>query len=88
MKSKSVFLIWRSGRLADANGGIAGFKDIPRGQGCRQFEKRKRRGEIRFKEFRARSPRTRDRVFVRAGHMTGVGGLFKAAMSLIPRNDE
>jgi hypothetical protein len=65
-----------------------GFKDIPRGQGCRQFEKRKRRGEIRFKEFRARSPQTRDRVFVRAAHMTGVDGHFKAGIPLIPPNDE
>src|SRR6185437_5678607 len=29
------------------------------------LEERKRRGEIRFQEFRARSPQTRDRVFIR-----------------------
>jgi hypothetical protein len=28
------------------------------------LEKRRRRGEIRFNEFRARSPQTRDRVFL------------------------
>jgi hypothetical protein len=26
--------------------------------------------------------------FIRAGHMTGVDGLFKAGISLIPPNDE
>ena len=62
MKSKRLFLRKAKRPVAVANGAIAGFKDIPRDQGCRSIEKRKRRGEIRFKEFRARSPQTRDRV--------------------------
>src|SRR5665213_1895859 len=46
VKESLFYIAKRPVRLA--NGGIAGFKDIPRGQGCRQVEKRKRRGEIRF----------------------------------------
>ena len=64
MKSKSLFLIWRNGRAAIAAGGIAGFLKTSRvARVVGYIEKRKRRGEIRFNEFRARSPQTRDRVF-------------------------
>src|SRR6185437_3575274 len=45
-------------------GGIAGFFKTSRVARVVGYqEKRKRRGEIRFKELRARSPQTRDRVF-------------------------
>src|SRR5262245_4612643 len=63
MKSKSLFLMWRSGRSRLCERRNRGFKDIPRGQGCRQVQNSDGRGEIRFKELRARSPQTRDRVF-------------------------
>jgi hypothetical protein len=56
MKSKILFLIWRNGPRADARGGIAGLKDIPRCQGCRDVQISDGRGEIRLNELRARSP--------------------------------
>ena len=64
MKSMSLFLYGEPAvlRLQAAESRV--LQDIPRGQGCRLLEKRRRRGEIRFNELRARSPQTRDRVFL------------------------
>jgi hypothetical protein len=41
-----------------------------------------------FNELRARSPQTRDRVFIRTGYMTAGDVLFKTQLLLIPLNDE
>ena len=55
-----------------------GFKDIPRGQGCRQVQKSNGGAKFVLKSFvhAARKPETGS--FIRTGHMTAGNVLFKA----------
>src|SRR3989304_5152138 len=89
MKSKSLFLIWRSGRLADAGGGIAGFQRHPAWPGLSSVW-RNGGGGAKFvsKSFVHAARKPEIGSFIRAAHMTGGDGLFKAGIPLSSPNDE
>lgn len=79
----------RNGRGAVAAGGIAGLEDIPRDQVCRWFQETEEAGRNSLSGsfvHAARKPEIGS--FIRAAHMTGRDGLFKAAYAAIGRNDE
>src|SRR5215470_13712395 len=64
MKSKSLFLNMREATDAPLRAAKSrGFQRHPAWPGLSSGSEVEWRGEIRFKELRARSPQTRDRVF-------------------------
>jgi hypothetical protein len=88
MKSKAIFLY---GKTAESlmRPAVSRFFDIPRCQGCRSFlENRMGGAKFVLGSFVHAARKPEIGSFIRTAHMTGVGGLFKAAVTFIARFDE
>jgi hypothetical protein len=88
MKSKSLFLIRRDGRVADASGGIAGLKTSRVARVVVRFRNRMGGAKFVLMSFVHAAHKPETGSFIRTGHMTAGDVLFKARQLLIRSNDE
>ena len=88
MKSKGIFLY---GKTAESlkRPAVSRFFDCPRCQGSRSFSENRMGGaKIVLESFVHAARKPKIGSFIRKGHMTGLGGHFKAEAAFIARIDE